>query len=87
MVLDRDLNAAINLRNVVVSSIDTQNACGVGSSGILETGCETSYVEAATNQHVGMSYLSKVSSANKLANWIGTSVLFTHVTSVHLVKL
>ena len=59
MVLDRDLNAAINLRNVAVSSIDTQNACGVGSSGILETGCETSYVEAGTNQQVGMSYLSK----------------------------
>jgi len=30
-VIDRDLNAVINLRNVAVSSIDTQNACGVGS--------------------------------------------------------
>ena len=28
MVLDRDLNAAINIVTVAVSSIDTQNACG-----------------------------------------------------------
>lgn len=50
-VLDRDLNAARNIVNVAVSSIDTRNACGVGSSGILETGCETSHVEAGTNPH------------------------------------
>lgn len=55
MVIDRDLNAAINLRSVAVSSIDTINACGVGSSGILETGCETSHVEAGTNPHLGLS--------------------------------
>lgn len=54
-VLDRDLNAAINIRDVAVSSIDTRNACGVGSSGILETGCETSHVEAGTNPHLGVS--------------------------------
>jgi putative transposase len=54
-VLDRDLNAAINIRDVAVSSIDTINACGVGSSGILETGCETSHVEAGTNPHLGLS--------------------------------
>lgn len=47
-VLGRDLNAAINIRTVAVSSIDTQNACGVGSSGILATACETAHVEAGT---------------------------------------
>ncbi len=58
-VLDRDVNAAINLRRVAVSSIDTKNACGAASSGYLATGSETSRVEAGTNQQVGMSYLSK----------------------------
>lgn len=58
-VLDRDLNAAINIRHVAVSSIDTQNACGESSSGYLATGSETALVEAGTNQQVGMSYLSK----------------------------
>lgn len=54
-VLDRDLNAAINIKHVAVSSIDTQNACGVGSSDILFPGCETTYVEAGTNPHLGLS--------------------------------
>lgn len=58
MVLDRDLNAAIHRVNVAVSSIDTRNACGVGSSGILETGCETTHGEAGTNHHLGVSYMS-----------------------------
>jgi hypothetical protein len=31
------------------------HACGVGSSGILETGCETAHVEAGTNLHLGLS--------------------------------
>jgi transposase len=59
MGLDRDLNAAINLRMVAVSSIDTQNACGESSSGLSAKVSETALVEAGTNQQVGMSYLSK----------------------------
>jgi putative transposase len=54
-VLDRDLNAAINLRNVAVSSIDTQNACGVERSGLFVRASETAYVEAGTNPHLGVS--------------------------------
>ena len=54
-VLDRDLNAAINIRNVAVSSIDTQNACGESSAGYLATGSETALVEAGTKQQIGMS--------------------------------
>jgi putative transposase len=54
-VMDRDLNAAINIRDVAVSSIDTKNACGVGSAGILVPGCETSHDEAGTNHLYGMS--------------------------------
>lgn len=33
LVLDRDLNAAINLERLAESSSDTQNACGEGSAG------------------------------------------------------
>ncbi len=54
-VLDRDLNAALNIRDVAGSSLDTHNACGVGSSGYLATDSETSHVEAGTNQHLGVS--------------------------------
>lgn len=54
-VLDRDLNAAINIREVAVSSIDTQNACGVGSSGLFVRTSETTHVEAGTNPHLGLS--------------------------------
>ncbi len=48
LVLDRDLNAALNLKNVAVSSTDTLNACGVGSSGLLNGASETAHVEAGT---------------------------------------
>ncbi len=58
-VLDRDLNAAINLVNVAVSSIDTRNACGESSSGYLATGSETALLEAGTNHRLGMSQMSK----------------------------
>jgi len=51
-VLDRDVNAAINIRNVAGSSLDTRNACGVGSSGMLATGCETPHGEAGTKGDV-----------------------------------
>ena len=54
-VLDRDVNAAINIVTVAGSSLDTRNASGVGSSGMLETGCETAHVEAGTNPHLGLS--------------------------------
>jgi putative transposase len=52
MVLDRDLNAAMNLKGVAVSSIDTQNACGAASAGYLATGSETCRVEAGTKGDV-----------------------------------
>jgi transposase len=51
MVLDRDLNAAMNVKVVAVSSI-TQNACGAASAGYLATGSETSRVEARTKGDV-----------------------------------
>lgn len=54
-VLDRDLNAAINLRTVAVSSIDTQNACGERSSGYHIGDSETALAEAGTNHLCGMS--------------------------------
>jgi len=33
LVMDRDLNAAINLRKLAGSSSESENACGVGSAG------------------------------------------------------
>ena len=54
-VLDRDLNAAINLKVVAGSSLDTQNACGAASAGSLATGSETGRVEAGTKQQIGLS--------------------------------
>jgi putative transposase len=55
MVMDRDLNAAINIKDVAVSSIDTRNACGQRSAGSLAKGSETVLVEAGTIQHSGLS--------------------------------
>ncbi len=55
MVLDRDLNAAHNLRMVAVSSIDTQNAYGERSTGSVNGRCETALVEVGTNQLCGLS--------------------------------
>ena len=55
MVLDRDLNAAINLRMVAVSSIDTQNAYGERSAGLPNGTSETALVEVGTNQLDGLS--------------------------------
>jgi putative transposase len=52
LVIDRDLNAAINLRVVAVSSIDTQNACGVVSAGLFNGTSETRHVEAGTKGDV-----------------------------------
>jgi putative transposase len=48
MVLDRDVNAAINLKVVALSSIDTLNAYGVGSSGLSEKIGETCHGEVGT---------------------------------------
>lgn len=48
IVLDRDLNAAINLRNVAVRLPETENACGGEGSGSSESLSETSPVEAGT---------------------------------------
>lgn len=50
MRLDRDLNAARNIKTVAVSSTDTQNACGATRSGSVVIQSETSRVEAGTNQ-------------------------------------
>lgn len=59
LAIDRDLNAAINIRDVAVSSIDTQNACGVVSAGSLATASETDYVEAGTKGDIwAMSQMS-----------------------------
>ncbi len=54
-VADRDYNAAKNIRNVAVSSIDTQNACGQKSAGLFNGASETVLVEAGTNQRYGLS--------------------------------
>jgi putative transposase len=54
-VTDRDYNAAQNIRKVAVSSIDTQNACGQKSAGLLNGASETVLGEAGTNQHLGVS--------------------------------
>ena len=48
LVLDRDLNAAINVRTVAVGLTDTQNACGQGSAGYFTGSSETALVEAGT---------------------------------------
>lgn len=59
IVLDRDLNAAIVIVTVAGSSLDTQNACGVGSSGYLATDSETIHAEAGTTGDVwAMSQMS-----------------------------
>lgn len=50
---ERDLNAAKNI--LAVSSTDSLNACGAGSSGYLVTRSETARVEAGTKHHLGMS--------------------------------
>lgn len=55
LVIDRDLNAAINLRTVAVSSIDTQNAYGEKSAGSFNGRSETVLVEVGTNQHCSVS--------------------------------
>jgi putative transposase len=55
VVLDRNVNAAINLRAVAVSSTATQNTCGQKSAGLLNGASETVLVEAGTNQRLGVS--------------------------------
>jgi putative transposase len=54
-VTDRDYNGAQNIRNVAVSSIDTQNACGQRSAGPCSGTGETALVEAGTNHRCGVS--------------------------------
>jgi len=53
LTIDRDLNAAINLRTVAVGFTDTRNACGERSSDLLNGGSETALVEAGTKQENG----------------------------------
>ncbi|HZU69275.1 MAG TPA: RNA-guided endonuclease TnpB family protein [Ktedonobacteraceae bacterium] len=52
LVIDRDMNAAINLRDAAVSSIDTQNAYGERSAGLLNGVGETTLVELGTKGDV-----------------------------------
>ncbi|MGB8347765.1 MAG: zinc ribbon domain-containing protein [Ktedonobacteraceae bacterium] len=57
LVEDRDLNAAINLRNEALRTASSAgtDACGVGGSGSLATESETAHGEAGTNPHLGLS--------------------------------
>ncbi len=66
LVIDRDLNAAINVRMVAVSSIDTQNAYGQKSAGLLNGVSETILVEVGTNHLYGLSI--KTSNDSKIRN-------------------
>jgi len=50
LVLDRDLNAALNLAKLVDSSSDSQNACGEGSAGVgLTAGVKLPLVKQESN--------------------------------------
>ena len=57
LCLDRDLNAALNLRNQALCTASSAgtDACVESSSGFQETGGETALVEAGTNLHLGLS--------------------------------
>jgi putative transposase len=58
MVLDRDVNAAINLLKEALgctASAAGTDACGVGSAGLLNGASETAHVEAGTNHRLGLS--------------------------------
>jgi putative transposase len=58
MVLDRDVNAAINLLKEALRTTGSSagsDACGVGSSGLLNGASETAHVEAGTKHCLGMS--------------------------------
>ncbi len=52
LVIERDLNAAINVRDVAVSSIDTQNAYGQARSGSVAMQSEMGLVEVGTTGDV-----------------------------------
>jgi len=50
LVLDRDLNAALNLAKLADSSSDSQNACGEGSAGVgLTAGVKLPLVKQESN--------------------------------------
>lgn len=54
-VLDRDLNAAVNLRNEALKNTVSSTgiyACGEFGSGLLAAASETGLIEAGTNQHL-----------------------------------
>ncbi|HJT58357.1 MAG TPA: RNA-guided endonuclease TnpB family protein [Ktedonobacteraceae bacterium] len=58
LVLDRDLNAAINLMNEALRTTDSSSgshACGQNSAGLLSGASETVLVEAGTNHCLGVS--------------------------------
>ncbi len=57
---DRDVNAAVNLKQLAAGRAVT--ACGEGSSGVLETACETAFCEAGMltkDGHIANSFLFK----------------------------
>jgi putative transposase len=58
LVLDRDLNAAINILNEALrttGSFSESYAYGQGSAGNVDGGCETALVEVGTNHLCSMS--------------------------------
>ena len=58
MVLDRDLNAAINILKEALrttGSFSESDAYGQGSSGLVSRSGETALEEVGTNLHLGMS--------------------------------
>jgi putative transposase len=58
LVIDRDLNAALNLLNEALKttgSFSESHACGQGSSGLINGSGETALDEAGTNQQDGLS--------------------------------
>jgi transposase len=58
LVMDRDLNAAITIRNEALrttGSFSESHAYGESSSGLVSGSGETALVEIGTNLHLGMS--------------------------------
>jgi putative transposase len=50
VIHDRDFNASMNLESVAISSMETLNACGGASSGVIARSRETGSVEAGNRQ-------------------------------------
>jgi putative transposase len=55
LVIDCDLNAAINIVNEATASSAGSHVCGVGSAGLLNGASETSHDETGTKRCLGVS--------------------------------